>query len=63
MNFDLALCGGQVCVAKAKDKVDRMQTRRAAWQEVTKNAGAAGADGQSLKQFAAREEIYPEELE
>jgi RNA-directed DNA polymerase len=45
------------------DKVYRIETLRAAWQKVAKNAGAAGVDGQSVKQFAARAEIYLEELE
>jgi RNA-directed DNA polymerase len=45
------------------DKVYRMQTLRAAWQKVAKNAGAAGVDGQSVERFAARAEFYLEELE
>jgi RNA-directed DNA polymerase len=39
-----------------------METLKAAWQKVSKNAGASGVDGQSVKQFAARAEIYLEEL-
>lgn len=45
------------------DKVNRKETLRAAWCKVKDNAGAAGVDGQSVKQFAARAEIYLEELE
>ncbi|MGH2703354.1 MAG: group II intron reverse transcriptase/maturase [Actinomycetota bacterium] len=45
------------------DKVYRKETLRAAWCKVKDNAGAAGVDGQSVKQFAARAEIYLEELE
>jgi RNA-directed DNA polymerase len=45
------------------DKVYRKETLKAAWHKVKQNAGAAGVDGQSVKQFAARAELYLEELE
>ena len=45
------------------DKVYRRETLRAAWKKVAKNAGAAGVDGQSVKQFGYRAEVYLEELE
>jgi Retron-type reverse transcriptase len=45
------------------DKVYRKQTLEAAWHKVKSNAGAAGVDGQSVKKFAARAELYLEELE
>lgn len=45
------------------DKVYRSETLKAAWQQVAANAGAAGVDGQSIEQFAAREQIYLQELE
>jgi RNA-directed DNA polymerase len=45
------------------DKVYGQGTLRAAWRKVKDNAGAAGVDGQSVNQFAARAEIYLEELE
>ena len=45
------------------DKVYRIETLRAAWQKVEANAGAAGVDGQSVRKFAARAEVYLEELE
>jgi len=45
------------------DKVYRPQTLKAAWQRVRANAGAAGVDGQSVKQFGAGAEKYLEELE
>jgi RNA-directed DNA polymerase len=45
------------------DKVYRIETLKAAWQKVKGNAGAAGVDGQSVKKFAARAEVYLEELE
>ena len=45
------------------DKVYRKQTLKAAWHKVKDNAGAAGVDGQSVKQFGFRAEIYLEELE
>jgi len=44
------------------DKVYRVETLRAAWQKVEGNAGAAGVDGQSVEGFAARGEMYLEEL-
>jgi RNA-directed DNA polymerase len=34
-----------------------------AWQKVAAHAGAAGVDGQSLEQFAAREQTYLQALE
>ena len=34
----------------------RRERRRAAWQKVAATAGAAGVDGQSVEQFAAREQ-------
>jgi RNA-directed DNA polymerase len=45
------------------DKVYRTETLRAAWEKVRANAGAAGVDGQSVRKFAARAEVYLEELE
>ena len=45
------------------DKVYRMETLVAAWQKVAANAGAAGVDGQSVEQFAAREQTYLHELQ
>lgn len=45
------------------DKVYRPETLKAAWKKVAKNAGAAGVDGQSVKQFGFRAEIYLAELE
>lgn len=45
------------------DKVYRPQTLKAAWHKVKANAGAAGVDGQSVKQFGFRAEIYLAELE
>ena len=44
------------------DKVYRAETLRAAWHKVETNAGAAGIDGQSVERFAARAEMYLEEL-
>jgi RNA-directed DNA polymerase len=44
------------------DKVYRAETLRAAWKKVEANAGAAGVDGQSVERFAARAELYLEEL-
>jgi RNA-directed DNA polymerase len=44
------------------DKVYRAETLKAAWQKVAANGGAAGVDGQSVKQFAARAEMYLKEL-
>jgi RNA-directed DNA polymerase len=45
------------------DKVYRIETLKAAWHKVRDNAGAAGVDGQSVERFAARAEVYLEELE
>ena len=45
------------------DKVYRPQTLKAAWHKVKGNAGAAGVDGQSVKQFRWRAESYLAELE
>ena len=45
------------------DKVYRPATLEAAWRKVCHNAGAAGIDGQSVEQFAARQETYLHELE
>ncbi len=44
------------------DKVYRAETLKAAWRKVAANGGAAGVDGQSVKRFAARGEMYLEEL-
>src|SRR6266508_4758470 len=44
------------------DKVYRVETLKAAWQKVAANGGAAGVDGQSVKRFAARAEMYLREL-
>jgi RNA-directed DNA polymerase len=44
------------------DKVYAPATLKAAWQKVQANGGAAGVDGQSLKRFAAQEELYLSEL-
>lgn len=44
------------------DKVYRAETLEAAWNKVKANAGAAGVDGQSVGRFAARAEMYLEEL-
>jgi RNA-directed DNA polymerase len=44
------------------DKVYRVETLKAAWQKVAANGGAAGVDGQSVKGFAARAEMYLKEL-
>jgi RNA-directed DNA polymerase len=44
------------------DKVYAPTTLKAAWQKVRANGGAAGVDGQSLKRFTAREELYLTEL-
>jgi RNA-directed DNA polymerase len=45
------------------DKVARSDTLRRAWEQVARNRGAAGVDGQSVEQFAARSEVYLDELE
>ncbi len=44
------------------DKVCRSTTLEAAWQKVARNAGSAGADGQSTDRFAAGADRYLEEL-
>jgi RNA-directed DNA polymerase len=44
------------------DKVYRAETLKAAWQKVAANGGAAGVDGQSIGRFAARAEMYLNEL-
>jgi RNA-directed DNA polymerase len=44
------------------DKVYRVETLKAAWRKVAANGGAAGVDGQSVKGFAARAEMYLKEL-
>jgi RNA-directed DNA polymerase len=45
------------------DKVARTDTLHLAWEQVARNKGAAGVDGQSVEQFAARAATYLEELE
>ena len=44
------------------DKVYRAETLKAAWKRVEANGGAAGVDGESVERFAARAELYLEEL-
>jgi RNA-directed DNA polymerase len=44
------------------DKVFAPATLEAAWDKVQDNDGAAGVDGQSIKRFEAREELYLAEL-
>jgi RNA-directed DNA polymerase len=44
------------------DKVYRSETLKAAWKKVEANGAAAGVDGQSVQRFAARAEMYLEEL-
>jgi RNA-directed DNA polymerase len=44
------------------DKVYRMSTLQAAWQQVKANKGAAGIDRQSIERFAANEQEYLSEL-
>jgi RNA-directed DNA polymerase len=44
------------------DKVYRIETLKVAWEKVKGNAGAAGVDGQSVKQFGDRAEMYLKEL-
>ncbi len=44
------------------DKVYRLRTLEAAWQDVKRNKGAAGVDGQSIKRFEARASDYLDEL-
>ncbi|MBI4526782.1 MAG: group II intron reverse transcriptase/maturase, partial [Deltaproteobacteria bacterium] len=43
-------------------KVYRAETLKAAWQKVAANRGAAGVDGQSVERFAARAEMYLQEI-
>ena len=40
------------------DKVYRLSTLAAAWERVRRNAGSAGADGQSVKAFEAKAEHH-----
>jgi RNA-directed DNA polymerase len=44
------------------DKVNRRETLERAWQQVRKNQGAAGVDGQSVARFEAQAERYLDEL-
>jgi RNA-directed DNA polymerase len=44
------------------DKVFAPDTLDAAWERVSANEGAAGVDGQSIKRFEARAELYLTEL-
>jgi len=44
------------------DKVYRPSTLEAAWQDVRRNRGAAGVDGQSIERFEARASHYLDEL-
>jgi RNA-directed DNA polymerase len=44
------------------DKVLAPDTLDAAWERVSANEGAAGVDGQSIKRFEARAELYLTEL-
>ena len=44
------------------DKVFAPDTLEAAWEKVLANDGAAGVDGQSIKRFEARAELYLTEL-
>ena len=44
------------------DKVFRPTTLEAAWQQVARNKGAAGVDGQSVERFARHAERYLQEL-
>jgi len=44
------------------DKVYRPSTLEAAWQDVRRNRGAAGVDGQSIERFEARARHYLDEL-
>jgi RNA-directed DNA polymerase len=44
------------------DKVFAPDTLQAAWEKVWANEGAAGVDGQSIKRFEARAELYLTEL-
>jgi RNA-directed DNA polymerase len=44
------------------DKVYALSTLQAAWQQVARNRGAAGIDGESIKRFRSKERQYLEEL-
>jgi RNA-directed DNA polymerase len=44
------------------DKVYAPDTLDAAWESVSANKGAAGVDGQSIKRFEGRAELYLTEL-
>jgi RNA-directed DNA polymerase len=44
------------------DKVYRRETLVAAWQDVKRNKGSAGIDGQSIDRFEARADRYLDEL-
>jgi len=44
------------------DKVYRLRTLEAAWQDVKRNKGAAGVDGQSIERFEAHASDYLDEL-
>jgi RNA-directed DNA polymerase len=44
------------------DKVYRLCTLQAAWQQVKANKGAAGIDRQSIEAFAANEQVYLNEM-
>lgn len=44
------------------DKVYRLSTLEAAWQQVRKNRGAAGLDGESCARFATHSDHYLQEL-
>jgi RNA-directed DNA polymerase len=44
------------------DKVYHPHTLERAWQKVRRNRGASGVDGQSIECFAARQEVYLDEL-
>jgi RNA-directed DNA polymerase len=44
------------------DKVYAPDTLDAAWERVSANKGAAGVDGQSIKRFEGRAELYLTEL-
>ena len=41
------------------DKVFAPATLALAWAKVRANKGAAGVDGQSIKRFAAKADLYP----
>lgn len=44
------------------DKVTRLQTLEIAWRKVAANKGSAGVDGQSVKRFGLKSELYLQEL-